>query len=609
VSILALECWRTWREQRASAGLLAAGLTLIAVAMAFLPLGIDPTDPIYPQVMTAAGALLAALTLTEGLAGGGRRRANLEFLARMPTGLGRAFVTRLTFYLLGILFFALLGRSCALLFSGILEGGWERSLHGTGDRYLASIIPVVVMLTVVVATFGFAAALWVPQSALALPAGALAALVILAPLALFFFVPEILLVGPTPARVYEVVTLGGFAAALAAWQSFRLASRPERRTIRSVVRSSGLVALAVSPLWGWGVVCLARASAIDPADPNFRMLDVLVEPNGERAYLDGIRHPEDLMDLVGHIHRGKSFAMIADLKSGTWQSVDELPREELLAEFIAPVSYVDACQRLSSSLPTKPPEGPYGLALQERFGPPCTFLNGVGLSPELESLASASNNVLAGRVRGREGLGLSLMLVQSRLVYYDPFRRLACSRAELERALPNGERGKVWVRPGSWIVILYPLQRAIRFDPTTHSCSEPNGLVEHDVLVDIVSDGRCLVLRAGELFLVDPDTGSSTPIQFSDGLRDRIEGAWSRPSHESREGTSVLQIYATSWRGLARLEVGTNSLVRATGSDPLLTWFTVLAWPDSDHVIIEEREERIVKLRFGTNEREVLFPR
>ncbi len=606
MNVLTLELWRTWREERATCGFLAAGLMILATTVAALPLGIQASDPLYARIMSVAGAGLAALTLTDGLRGRGDRLGQFALLGRLPVGVSSAFVARFTFFLTGLGFFTLLGASLAVLGAGITEGKWAFAMPSTSWGWAAG-------LALVVSSFGFATAIWMPKSALGLPAGAFVACIALAPLLAGYFFPWMLPVSRTVAVTFLVgaLSLAGIAATVAGWRSFVHASRPERRDPRSLALSGALVFLPIAPLWTWGGVGLLGPPALERQ--SFRIQVACVDRENRQA-LVGVRWerflgPRDLVEL-GEF--GEESVLRVDLRTGAWIPTDESLEERLSSEDHPGPSYIEA-YLASARAPASPSrDGSYELRLEEQRGGTTRseIVRGLEFDDELAARASVAAKPLVARIERWAGNGF-LLRVDERSAYFDPYRRLVCTHAQLRRELATEDFIFVWIREGNWLLSIHsPRERVLSYDPRTHNCSEPLGFEAADDRLGILVDGRFVVLRDGKLILVDPDTAATAPLSFADGWEDEIRSAGSGGRRDFRrldaEDPPVLRIWGNRWTGLARLDLATCSLVRA--ADSMSRIQHLLACPDRDHAIVQE-DRCIAMLRFGSDERVILFPR
>jgi streptogramin lyase len=188
---------------------------------------------------------------------------------------------------------------------------------------------------------------------------------------------------------------------------------------------------------------------------------------------------------------------------------------------------------------------------------------------------------------------------------FDPFRRRTFTVAEV--CGPAGELVAYLVRECDWIARTKMTAKGaafVRLDPETGETHAIAGLGSGERVVDVVPDGRLVVSGgAGGAALLDPETGERVQLA--------LEGA-----PLAGDGLSVLAPspidplvfrISSGWQWLARLDPERAVLRPATGAAGGL--LQDLGGSDAETSYAVEDARRIVRVRFGTDEREVVFPR
>ncbi len=190
------------------------------------------------------------------------------------------------------------------------------------------------------------------------------------------------------------------------------------------------------------------------------------------------------------------------------------------------------------------------------------------------------------------------------------FARLA-TRARQYASLPaviRDRRSRVWERAGRWLVQDGRTRVYELFDPATLEFL-PADLCAADRVGPMLPDGRLLLARDGEIFTFDPDSSERTRIAISGGHASRVDWVFD-PSQSSRVRAlepPFVVVCAGSRPCLARLDLEHHELVPALGSEASFLRFIALGQADS--AIAVEDNQRLVRVKFGSDERAVLLPR
>ena len=183
--------------------------------------------------------------------------------------------------------------------------------------------------------------------------------------------------------------------------------------------------------------------------------------------------------------------------------------------------------------------------------------------------------------------------------YFDPFRCKMFRATDLFSGEEFNSRTWVSIRPGRWVV-----RRATRhdyevLDPETLQ-SAPVDLSPDDRLGPVMRDGRYLLVRGGRVFLFDPESGDREPVAVESSSRERFESISDATPNE----LPVVHLDGPDGNALAWFDPERRTLAPTRMSTT--GWLRWVACEDARSVIAVEGNHELVRLGFGTDEREVL---
>jgi len=206
-----------------------------------------------------------------------------------------------------------------------------------------------------------------------------------------------------------------------------------------------------------------------------------------------------------------------------------------------------------------------------------------------------------------DGTACGLGLTHNRAIYYDLLRGRTYKRGDL--AL-RGER--VWIRPGRWLTAKNNRYRL--FDPDTNEFGPVAGLDAADAVRVVADDGRVFVRRQGMPALVDPESGATTTLDVPPDIIDatvvEVARAFDRPTR-TPDGRRVVLLYGpigggtqdVYWCALGRLDPGDKLATTAV----LRGVTTLRGCPNDDEAIVTLNNEKVVRLRFGSDTQEEVW--
>ena len=563
MSAFSLYYWKEWRDHRAIViGFLVTMPVLLGLAGALLDrrtfLGRGTQF-----FIVAASLLVAALAIGADLVPGEARRGKLGFLRRLPCDLHRAYLGKLAFLVSVYALFP--ADSCGVAWLVGRAVGYE----ATTGLALVDLPVWLVSGGLAVVLWAFVVSCWLPRGALAVPAALLVLGVFALPVVLARLRYPAL--DPHAGTWFAVLAL---AAPVVGWWSFVRGRRFGRGIGASAWRGLLALTLLFVPAYGRTAVDLHDLFHLDPRDGDFTM---------EAGWLgEGSRYA--FVNVAAH---GATHAVVIDLQTGEWRRDGDIGDH-----FSHP-----AWRRVPHASRAKTPLPLVMRIVESQHGPMgywCAYLDGATaepvksgwsdmrleeIEPRLQAMAPAPPREF--RARGPAGLGRYGHGPAGSVGVHDPFR----GRAYFD--LPSKQAHYVSVRPGLWLVRGRDDPRYLLFDPDTKTTSAVRGGVALTADFTLLDDGR--VLKGSVVF--DPESGARLDLESSN--------------------TSCL---ARTPGGAQLLRVG-DRLARLAGSE--LTFadgvrqgeFTVVGVPDDETVILICNKNQLVRVRFGSDTREVLFPR
>jgi hypothetical protein len=591
MSHIELYLWKEWRDHRVGVLCLIVVLPLLFVLAVFAWDARILGMALSPGIAAAVGAKIAALHVGADLIPGELRRSRVQFLERLPSGLERAFSAKLIFFAGLTLFAALYSVAIAIALHMLVTGqAPEQFLDASSEQY--------VLPAIACALWVFAVSAWVPHGALALPA-ALIVIAILCSPALFFFGPESAL-EPTIVELRAFCALSAIGAGVTAWFSFVRGYRFGANPARAARIGAVTAVLCLAPAWAWCGLRWNAARTLDPHSMHFHISAACLAEDGTTLYVDATdAHGKGIRN--GH----RKTAIRLDLRTGEWKAIgsamwpgEYVPHERdaspaprvrsmiVPAEDASGILEIDAAGR---AIPTTklPASSPALLTIGQ-----------IGLDERAEILGWAG---LGLRVFGVRGVGWGS--------FYDPFRKRLFDPAVLFPEMRERDRVRVAIRPGRWIIERHPGSGYELFDPETLESSPPPGFSAEDRIGPVLADGRFLVARGDVIGIYSPETGAREPLSVRGVLPGRVQSMRVvSPLHAPMETfhPHLVLLCGSNWNALARIDLDRRELVPALCTQ---AWPHLVACVDPETVLAIEDHRKIVKLRFGTNEREVVFPR
>jgi hypothetical protein len=587
--LLCTYLWKEWRDHRTVLiGMLVAVPLLLTVMGFALPRtaledqpGLNGRREDFAAFAAFACFALFVVSLATDLVPGEARRGHRWFLERLPGGLGAAFRGKIVLFALGAAFFAAYGYLAASVTCRVVAGAWPAWPSFSAATWIFA----------VVALWAFAVSCSLPRGALSLPATAALALLLGLPLIVLVKLYPYL----DPSRGWlrwESAALWSTGAIVAAWASFR----------RSGFLRAGRACLVV------GAVC-AMPYWADAARDAYRMslageARVLwkgfVGEGGRYAFLNRYSAgpgnnfaplPPVILDLETGVAREVGSPPYGRFghacRSGVWWTTAGMPQryvalshDTFLDARTADVAYPSEADLRAAARETSP----------WRFG---ADRRAWFYQQRLEADAADGGFEVLKGFDSVAGLGL-----YERAQGYHDFGR-GRSYTRKGGLVLRGEG--VWIRPGPWLT--YKKEFRL-FDPDSNTFREAKGLEPKDRPRIVADDGRVLLVRAGRVVLVDPESGETTEARTRE-LADvvEIENAASRFGWPTRVpgGRRVVRL------SLRRDSVLDATFARCDGDDLSTTavlkghFVTLLGCPDDDTAIVVADERAIWRLRFGSD--------
>ncbi len=249
------------------------------------------------------GAALVVFTVGNEILGRELQRGDRAAIARLPGGLLRPFLVRLSL-------FAILLATCATI--GRLATTWTLEALQGKPLLGAPLVrdPGLVVLIATTAAFGLAASCWLRQSTLAAPLGLLL-------VGIAFVLPlAIPIEGKAAIETFSpyfgaAVALVLVTGLVAAWFSFSQGlSRGGGR--RGAVKAGMLAIFAgMLPIHGYAAIRAVEWLRCEPGDPEFRIDDFMLGTSGRYAFVVAGRG-NDYDHQIG---------IVVDLSNGAWKKV------------------------------------------------------------------------------------------------------------------------------------------------------------------------------------------------------------------------------------------------------------------------------------------------
>lgn len=617
--MLRVYLWKEWRELRLVL-LMTCGVLLV------MPVGLAWAVPEHAAGLPwfAVAVFAAAIVLGSELVGGEARRTQLDCLARLPNALRTAFTAKLLWLTLGFLVFGAVGLGAEGLTSVLCGGdGFAWSRNGIGLAVFAMVL----------ATWLIATSCWWPGSLTALATVAFAGVIGLAPL-VFFSVGRAG-IHPVPLPVAETCAYAVGAGLALSWLGFRrvLARPRERRRVTTYVAALGL---AFVPIWGMGAIEVWRWHHVDASSA--RIWSAFVGPEGRRAYLN----------VAQEMPRDEAlYSVMVDLETGSWKQVGTPMSQWQSLHPIEPgVGY-----RSSTAIALMRAEcSPHGLERSEIIEGATGEVVATAEKYEFEELPdrlvqetarglsphrTASGEIFyvardQAWIVGSDGGRRSIPWKKGDYPSYRTGRGFRIANKHAGAPAPRYfdlERMRVFefdadplpvIRRGAWIAKTYgrrdPDDQSSRrlFRPETGEFAPVRGVDRGEQWGPLVDERRFVIYRkdAPGLWLVDPETGERSALQAR-----QLEGvslSWvgnpigSNGGARTPSGAPVFQLNMSN---------GGTCLAKLAGDELICTpcptngLLVLASSPADDTVLVIVHSRTLERLRFGSERRDVLFPR
>ncbi len=301
---VAAHLWLEWRESRVAivGVLLATVLLSVAAAAIGVRAHVALTDA--PSLLMVLGAALVVFTLGSEVLSRELSREGRSAIPRLPGGLLVPFAVRTLVFLVVLVLCAAIGRNLTAFAIESLGGKLTSGPALVEEGKLLATIGLV-------AIFGLAGSCWLRQSTLAAPLGMLlVGILVLGPFAIEVDGTSVTdLLGESLQSAFIVALLCGL---LAAWTSFTRGLR--HGAGRRAAAMAGLLTLAIGllPIHGYAAYRAMQWLRCDPLDPDFRIQGMMVGTGGRHAFLRTGRRGDRANYTV---------SIVLDLETGAWKKI------------------------------------------------------------------------------------------------------------------------------------------------------------------------------------------------------------------------------------------------------------------------------------------------
>lgn len=321
----AVGVWKEWRDHRVVCIALFVALPVLVLVSAWaFGSEVAPADfgPLTLFALCAAQALYVFSVASESF-GAERRRGTLDFLRRLPSGLGRAFAAKLATYVLGTV--------CALGWGALvawLACSWFGPERAVADFAKALLLPEPLIAVVTAAVF--ALGLWTLVVSNMVPQGGAAvvgALILLGLLGVPVFLAlkdrSWVLGRPGPELLLPATAVLGVPALLALAYAFLRGNRLLASAWSPSWRGLAVITVLACGGYAWGAVELERALTIEPNAEGFRIQGAYLGKGGRKLFL--LVHRDASFDtLPAGAHAATPYQpWIVDVETGAWRVAGE----------------------------------------------------------------------------------------------------------------------------------------------------------------------------------------------------------------------------------------------------------------------------------------------
>jgi hypothetical protein len=575
---------KEWREQRAVVlGLTVAVPVLLTIAAFLLPSDAFESC-VFPTHVGLACLAIAVFSISADLVPG----EHVQFLRRLPWSLSPSFLVKLAFFLLAVFGFAAYGYLVAGLTSVVAGGSFPDEIQfGFRFRHFEVFVVLAVLWI-------FAVTCWIPRGILALPATVLLFVLLAAPVVALATVNRVF---PGKWSIEEVTVIAAVGALLAARFAFVRGKRFGGRPWSAAKWGLAVPVLCALPFWTSATTRALEWGGHLGGEP--RILDVLIGEGGRYAFVnryrawpgrDGERAYAPMSSLVLDLETGEArdagrvwFRCLARSDRGltmqqvirseagyfdgrTGSRLGDLSRDRERAALRASSPYRLPDGRrawlFDGSLECDTPDGGVRALMACSWGRAQDF--GICAGPRVLDLSRLKTYT-------RRGIGVGFHIMR--------------------------------IRPGRWL--LKHKEGWQLLDPDTEEREQATCLDRKDRVNAILDDGRALVRRhRGPLVLLDPEIGDETLVSeeaFS------VMDAGQRMQFPARTpgGHRLFYLVTKEARHVARFDADRAAFAVATGNSPD-EHVGLVACLGEEHVLVAD-DHRLLKLRFGTDDREVLY--
>ena len=618
-------------------------------------------------IVAQAALLAVALSLGAELVPGESRRGTIALLRRMPCGLLESFAAKIVLLLAMALAIAVIAWLSACVAIGGTGGPWFPRYEAT--PFLLVGAPSL-LLVALIGGWTLAASTWLSRATLALPAAALALALTIAPLrALAVQFPGLLL---RPRELQTLAWGATLAAPCIAALSFVFGRRHgggERRSLAIGL----VTTLALSlPAYGWMSARIAEWGRIDPTAETFRFVDLpfddALSDDGRFAYMT-VHHAFGSWD--GHDRRvrragnwanegdGPPLPIQIDLASGAWRAVGPAgatvmaPKLDAVAlperyVWIAPFSEMRVESAMANVLldartgeervrvPLVSDRRGHLLAgrpelLEFNRGRQAIYLPDgrvvwahrgefVTTNADGSIRVLPDSTVRGGGIQAARGLGYWMWrdrastqggheiydLARERRYPLPSFDQHPSVRFGRWIVTPPGRKTSSWEKEPFWAL----------YDPDTGITTPAPAAVASDKLFWFDDDGATFGGRCNEqgtvdeLFRIDPELGTRERVALPPWLSGSIYRIC--VAARTRRGIPILRV---SWASAGLQPTSHFALwdrarrELAFAGDADTPQMEPIGCPDEETLLAVEEQRKLMRLRFGSATRELVFPR
>ncbi len=600
--------WKEWRDHRpVLLGMILAVPVLMVVAGLTLPTNAFE-DETFTVVATLGCLGLFVFAISTDLVPGEARRGRLAFLRRQPRGLSRAFLAKFVFFC---------GLACAFTAYGFLAGGLTSWLVAGFFPAFAPPEPFL-WLVVIVVLWIFAVSCCLPRGVLAIPATAGLCLLLLLPMAFLLKAYPNLGWLDWGGAGTVVLWLGGGVAA--SWLAFVRGRRHGGGALRSARWCGAIALVCVLPFWADAAVTAYQWHY----DSTPVISDAFVGEGGHYAFVNRyLVRPG--RNALGRQRMAPVEPLVVDLHSGVARPVGDATGRFYAADRLGWWRTTSARSLLSLHSWTRwtSYDGRTGEPIEavtdeiaraeHRTVTPYRLADGRrvwAFRDRLECDAPQGGFEVVDekwRDRGTSPCGLGV-LFHVEFKYYDFDRR----RFYRKRDLPL-KGHQVLIRRGRWLVFRRNGTQGrvwLLLDPDTRVFAPARGLGPRDHVEAVHDDGRLLVRRPDVSFaLIDPEAGAVQELELPSGVTSvRDAGrALGLPVRTPR-GRRVFRLYEDTRMTYAYFDDATHGFVAATATQAVPQGYaSLLACVGEDQAILLVEDRELWRVRFGTDEHEVLY--